>query len=171
MRPAVCACLCALTLQTVPLQAAESPPPEPIVLLDGRNIVACGVRIAAETGGAENRLDVMLMRTKDAADLVARLMPGGSRSIERFGLTTATQSSDQIFSESPLRDDGVIELRAPAASAAVTSLIQELMVSGAVLDVTYAGNEKTTSSIRGPMPQSVRAAYLNCAGDLYRPGD
>lgn len=171
MRLAALAMCTLLLVPILPAGAQTALLPEPIVLLDGRSIAACGVRVPGDVRGAPVVLEVMLARTKAGGDIVARLSASGGRTSDSFRLTTASQRSEQIFVGAPARDGGSIELRTSAASAAVTLLIQELMVSGAILEVTLEGGETGSIQIPGPMPQSVRAGYLNCAGDLFRPGE
>lgn len=134
----------------------------PIVLLDGRTIVACGAR--ATTADGRTGVEVRLTRTAGSAELSLSGTINGEQS--RISADTASILSSALFGD----QSGPV-MRTPADDPRVTTFIQELMVSGAKVRLERAGTEVLEASIAGPLPQSTRAAYLNCAGDLYRPGE
>jgi hypothetical protein len=148
---------------------------EPLVLIDGERIVVCGAAATFDVGGGTASLSVALERKEQGADLVVRgrwrEADGKPLLIERLTLATASTKASEVVSRRAAEPDGTLALSGPAASPSVTILIQEFMVSGARATFESAGREPLAFIIPGPLPQSTRAAYLNCAGDLYRPGE
>lgn len=58
----------------------------------------------------------------------------------------------------------------PRDPSEIAEYMRFIAVQGADLCVAR-GDEVTTGSVPGPLPNQVRAAFLNCTGDLYRAGD
>jgi len=50
-----------------------------------------------------------------------------------------------------------------------SSFAQELMVMGGRFEIVTTAGETIAFDLPRPMPHRVRQAYLNCAGDLFRP--
>jgi len=65
-------------------------------------------------------------------------------------------------------DERKFEASARLSSSDVAKLFQQLLVGGA--DISIRTSKETYEwRLQGPASQSVRAAYLMCSGDLYRP--
>lgn len=145
----------------------------PLTGLEGGDVRQCGVRALGQAEQPNVSVDISLERLGRGADLVVRavnLAGGGANVIkdvrvERDGrvLLAGAGPATAVVSG--------VERRMSAAGEDVTSFLRDLMVQGAAVVVTRSGGTTQTIDIAGPLPHSVRAAYLNCAGDLYRPGE
>ncbi len=151
----------------------------PLVLMNGESVAACGVRLMVSLD--ETSLAVDLLLAKEAGDgkpkavLRAGYEPAELRSlpVTRLSLATTSVATSDIFVMPGRHDEWARFIQeADASDLRISPLIQELMVGGARLEIAREFLlEPDTVTVPGPLPQGVRAAYLNCAGDLYRPDE
>ncbi|MGQ0672152.1 MAG: hypothetical protein ACT4N2_04635 [Hyphomicrobium sp.] len=157
------------------LAQARPPAVEPIVLLSDGRVAACGARATFSEADGVIVLDVMLRRKGDGADLVLggswHTPQGRARSIDALTLSTATVHTKAFAIGAPVMGASGREVTAPAADPRVTTLIQELMVSGGSIEIAVDGASPRSLVVPGPIPHATRSLYLNCAGDLFRPGE
>jgi hypothetical protein len=171
--PLVVAPIAASTL-TPALSVEPRAAAEPIVGLKDGKIAQCGGRLTFDRDGETIAIEVDLTRhsedtrfrlratTSDSADPAARF--------RKLEATTASISSTTLFAAPDLPTElGTLAYECDAAAPAVTTFIQELMVSGAQFRLLRSDGRLVELATTGPLPQSTRAAYLNCTGDLYRP--
>jgi len=181
-------CLAASFATAAPLSTRVAPEPaaiEPVVLIQDGTLAACGLRALFQTGTARIRFSVVNHKDGPATRFELTtfwqdtrepdLAPADAR------LVTATLDSAEMFTDKART--------APAASAATTQqggpaphvkearldgltgarLVQSLMVGGGRLSLTAKDGQTLELNMPGPMPNLIRASYLNCAGDLFRP--
>ncbi len=86
-------------------------------------------------------------------------------------ITLQTASHDTRALTGIEREPGCIAFAGPLPGDEGAGLVRELMVSGGTVELASDGEPPRRLSVPGPLPQLVRASYLNCAGDLYRPGE
>lgn len=158
---------------------------EPVTLMEGNRIMGCGVMARQAAGGkGPRRGEVLLMRKGEATEFVVRVDPGplhpdastaarnGAQAPVAARLATASYDSRQLFPPPRMMDGGFMETRAALGSDTGALFMQDLLVSGGTFSIEVAGGEAPrTLAMPGPMPHSVRQAYLMCAGDLFRPED
>lgn len=144
-----------------------------LVGLENGTVRQCGVRVVVSLDDGDLAAEIALERRGRFTDLVVRATLGeggsGARALADFRIEPRTAELPGM----PPHDTsgGLVERRSAAADPRITAVIQELMIAGAVLVATRADGNSERIDIKGPLPASVRAAYLNCAGDLYRPGE
>lgn len=137
--------------------------------LEAGNVRQCGIRAVSGDGADQVVLEIALERAGAAADLVVRAsLPSARGGVSDVRVTPRGVVLEDIGE--PVRTSLGVERRMPASSEKVTAFIHELMLQGTRATVTAAGRELAIN-IPGPLSASVRASYLNCAGDLYRPGE
>lgn len=172
LRPALI--VCGLSVLAA-LSSARAQTVEPVVLLEGQRIAACGARATFESGEGRRVVEIRLQRHGNGAELVIlgewRSENGPTIRLSALSVATASVSSAELAPAGLSNTDGVAQLKAQASDPRVTTFIQELMVSGATVQMRGDDADAVELRIAGPLPQSTRAAYLNCAGDLYRPGE
>ncbi|MBS0250262.1 MAG: hypothetical protein JSR78_04275 [Proteobacteria bacterium] len=138
----------------------------PIIEMNsGGEIRSCGVRTIFVDYGAE--LDVKLSRSDRAARLTVRGRVEGRR-ISSLSIDTASVKDGDLFGTSNALEDGSIEREADPNQAGATALIQQFFLSGASIQLHFPDGETLRLQLDGTSPNSVRQAYLNCAGDLFR---
>lgn len=64
---------------------------------------------------------------------------------------------------------GTLSMTANLTPLEGATLMRDLMLSGARVDLERSTGHTVQVVIQGPVANSVRAAYLNCAGDLIKP--
>lgn len=163
--------LLALISVAWPAQAAAPNGPsgvEPVVLLKNGNIRACGVRATFHSGEAPRTFELLVRRSGDNTLLELRANCGDhSGRPGRPVLQTRTINTDDLLKGNVGLSQGRSVLSAPASNDKVAVLIQEYMIGGGKLQCLEATDAGFT--VNGPLPNQTRAAYLNCAGDLFRP--
>jgi hypothetical protein len=101
--------------------------------------------------------------------------PGNTElAIGNVWLKTANWSTQQLLSPAQHNAFGVLEARGTTDASEGAQFMQELMVSGGDFGLVLEGGipeVRLKMSLPGPVPHTVRAAYLNCAGDLVGPGN
>lgn len=150
----------ALAQSELPLVALE-----PIVRLANGKVTACGLK-AAFGNQNENKasFEVLLQRAGATATVVM--------SVE----TKLENATVRILRPTPLatfreqQNDGNVQFTASADDASATEFLRDTMTFGADVQLS-APSEMLSLKLLGPIPPSVRAAYLNCAGDIYVPGE
>lgn len=145
----------------------------PLAGLEDGQVRQCGVRVVAGLEGAELTADIALERRGRFADLALR---GSVRNHGGPANTLADLRLEPRHAELPDMpphdaSGGQVERRSAASDPRVTAFIQDLMLAGVVIVATRVDGTLERIAIQGPLSASVRAAYLNCAGDLYRPGE
>ncbi len=139
----------------------------PIIgLVDGR-VTTCGVRAAFD---APTRLSVELVVTRTGDTTVFVLSADGPAAADAIGLSLATVSQDTnrllppavlATATSPIRARGSIDATVGAF------LFRDLLVGGGTVSLMFGDRPTLTLPIVGPALPSVRAAYLQCAGDVF----
>lgn len=155
---------------TVPTISASSV--DPVIQMDGPRVRVCGVRALFGAAGDRISISFLLERHVTIAEFKARADPA-SDTIGVTDMRIIRRSGAPFnFAASPLRDSTGFELRMPANDSTVGQFIQELMVQGTDIEIEARDwAEPHRFEIHGPLSQSTRASYLNCAGDLYLPGE
>jgi hypothetical protein len=169
--------------------AAEALTATPIVRLHEGRIVACGIGLTATTtaraaasAGAPVAAELVNERVGDGS--VLRLTVETAAAVPSTGassaLATRTHDTARLLPAPTVTvRDGRTVLMAvgPVDPTAGAFLMQELAVGGGVVRVAVTADASGPTAgragvvheavIPGPLPQSVRAAYLACAGDLF----
>ncbi|MEL7048029.1 MAG: hypothetical protein AAFO75_03555 [Pseudomonadota bacterium] len=85
-------------------------------------------------------------------------------------LRSGTHDTSSLFPKLVAdEDDKTIEGTARLDGIVGAQFIQSIMVRGADIEMTSNGGRNLALSLPGPVPNLVRASYLNCSGDLFRP--
>lgn len=137
----------------------------PIIEMNsGGEIRSCGVRTIFVEYRA--KLEIKLSRSDRAVRLTLRGRVEGRR-ISSLSIETASVKDGDLFGISNALQDGSIEREADPNQADATALIQQFFVSGASIQFHFLNGETLRLQLDGTSPNSVRQAYLNCAGDLF----
>ncbi len=147
---------------------------EPIVLMQEGALEGCGVRIVYFTPTAKVDFDVVTLREGEGTtfDLSVfwRDRYDRPQAIIDFQLETAKLHSAEQFPAVTRGDgDGMLSTRMALEQLTGAQFIQGLMVSGGTLTIRVADGTEHGFDVPGPMANLIRASYLNCSGDLYRP--
>lgn len=147
--------------------ADNGPTVEPLTLLENGKIAGCGMM----SSSARVIGEVIAFRegTDTAFAIRARPIPGSS-AVTSVRFATASHDSAALFPASAPIGDGIVEARAVLEGFTGPSFAQELMVMGGRFEITTVDGTIAYDLPR-PMPHRIRQAYLNCAGDLFRPQD
>jgi hypothetical protein len=148
---------------------------EPVTLMAEGRIAGCGLASAhADTDGTvigevlafrEGARTVFSIRAR-TADLSA-----GQPAFAGVRLTTASHDTAVLFPAPTVSAEGIVETRAALEGFAGSSFAQELMVMGGRFEMRRPDGRVIAYDLPRPIPHGVRQAYLNCAGDLFRPED
>ncbi len=149
---------------------------EAVVLIKDGAIAACGVKAAANLSGGAATASLTLFRDARTASGTRFVLRGlwtsaGAHPAPLSSLTLRTIAADTgtTFSTVSTVPDGAFETTADLPLLDGANLFRELMLSGAIISMRDADGAKLDLEIIGPVSASVRAAYLNCAGDLVGP--
>lgn len=148
---------------------------EPLTLMTEGAISACGTRLRVDIDGTALTVDLMVTKGGEAGSLVLRAgyeSPGSTMlPVTKAEVRTSNVSTNDIFlAPGRYEVDGALILEAPASDSRIAPLLQELMAGGGSLEIAREFMlAPDTIAIPGPLPQSVRAPYLACAGDLVGP--
>lgn len=145
----------------------------PVVLTDAGKLAGCGLSADYRTRGHDLTIAVVALRDQTATRFLieARRANTGQSDSRPVGLALQTETLDstEAFPPPSPAADGALATSQRLDTVIGAMFIQSVMVGGASVDVEMSGGDKLTLSLPGPMPQLVRASYLNCAGDLFRP--
>lgn len=164
-RSASIVCLLALIS---PADAQSQPPMtalEPIVQLAKNAVAACGLKaIFVGDANVSKVLEVVLERNSSNPFVAVRVEGAAEEAKLRV------LRPKQIAAFRLQRSLGTVVLSAPANDPDATEFIRQTMTFGIDVEVSTSSAAEILK-VQGPVPPSIRAAYLNCAGDLYRPGE
>lgn len=148
---------------------------EPVVLLDNRDVAGCGFEARYEAGQESVKIGVLLM--KENAATVFEISgtwiseSGAPRSIDDFSLRSTGLDTRTLFPPLQQTADGRASTRKSLPGFEGTEFIRNLMVGGATITLMSKAGARLDLTLPGPLSQSIRASYLNCAGDLIRPAE
>lgn len=161
-----------LALTSVPATAAHAEPSvtvEPVTLLQDGEIAGCGLT-SSDNGPASAIGEVIAFRDGDQTAFAVRARPGAAGgAIKSVRLATASHDTGTLFPPSKPLENGLVETRAVLEGFTGSSFAQELMVMGGRFEIVTAAGDTIAYDLPRPMPHRIRQAYLNCAGDLFRP--
>jgi hypothetical protein len=92
-------------------------------------------------------------------------MPGAVMTINPVTVAGVRISGFETARFKPFMDGGDVMHSGSAEEAGF--IIQRFMIAGGAFELEQSGR-RSVFEVKGPLPQSVRAAYLNCTGDMYR---
>lgn len=156
----------------LPLKAYADPQVAvaPLTLLENGEVAGCGLTSTAHTPEAKAIGEVVAFRDGNATAFAVRARPDASSArIVGVRLITATHDTASDFPPIRTLDGGLIETRAVLVGFDGSRFAQALMVTGGRFEITLNDGSALAYDLPRPMPHSVRQAYLNCAGDLFRP--
>lgn len=143
---------------------------EPIVAIANGDIAACGFVARGTATAKEPAIHASFRAIRDGSSIVFEIAAGrpgaggGSEPVRDVSLTTGAYASRTLF---PPVAGGTTSARIKGFDGA--ALVQSLFVSGGTFWIVDQTGATSTLELPSPMPHSVRQAYLNCAGDLFRP--
>ncbi len=172
-----------LLLATIFAQIAQANQPSaikppyamrPVMTAVGENIIACGIAIDLKAG--DQTFELILSNEKTAqlklTKLQARQLTADQETkhveITNAALKTADYSTTKSFRVVFPNAHGRFEATVAEDSGSAGILFQQLLIGGGKVTIETA-ERKFSWHLSGPAPQNVRAPYLMCAGDLYRP--
>lgn len=172
---------------------AELPAPLPVTLRyhpvvalsrPDRSVTACGVALEVRRGEQRLALTQLLQRRAGNDTLVqwcaspgAALGEAGIAVLEVAGVAPQ-ETSIGAADSAPLGDEpappGLALDSARCTGVADVSpglLFQRLFVTGGTLRIRQPDRPTISVTLQRPLPRGLSQAYLNCAGDLFRPED
>jgi len=163
-----------LALVMVPAAVASAEPlvtVEPVTLLENGEIAGCGLTstVAGRTASAIGEMIAFRDGDRTAFAVRARPSTANGQAIKSVRLATASHDTAALFPPSKTLGDGIVESRRVLEGFSGSSFAQELMVMGGRFEIVTTAGETIAYDLPRPMPHRVRQAYLNCAGDLFRP--
>ena len=146
---------------------------EPLILFADDRLVSCGFRAVFVRDARTTSADIVLQRTGDTAEWVVSVrdpqLPASGPPPSDLGLKTVSHDTRTTFSAPKVGDTGSFEVRGTLEGLDGSTFIQEIMIQGATIAIADASGRRAQWAFTGPLPQAVRASYLMCAGDLFRP--
>lgn len=150
---------------------------ETVALVADGQISGCAVqaRFDIDSGDIANVRFALLKDPSKAAGtrfaLSAALAgtDGATRHIEALSLTTASANTSPTFSQPVDSSEGTFSVSGTFDDLQGGSVMRDLMLRGADIRMSATGRAPLVLKIIGPLSASARAAYLQCAGDLFRP--
>jgi hypothetical protein len=164
-----------LSLAVGTVCAAErwtSPRVEPIIaLLEGR-VGACGVRTVFGEPDRPIVFDLINRRVEAATEFALIAQGQGSfDGVDHVVLATSSRTTADLLPlavRSTEPDGGsTLTVRGRVDPTVGAFLMQEVMIGGATFTLQAGGDARQIFTIPGPLPHTVRAPYLHCAGDLF----
>jgi hypothetical protein len=141
---------------------------EPVTLLENGRIAGCGMTSSSASVIGE----VIAFREGNETAFAIRARPApGSSAVKSVRFATASHDSANLFPSPTPIDGGIVESRTVLEGFTGPSFAQELMVTGGRFEIATVDGNTIAYDLPRPMPHRVRQAYLNCAGDLFRPDD
>jgi hypothetical protein len=169
----------ALAILAVAPAAADAKAParavsvEPSVLMRDGTLEGCGFVAHFETAGQSVRIDLNTLRRGGGTVFLlgGRWMATGGAVEPLADIALASGRLDTRATFGPVTETGDGGIATEGALDQVTGalFIQSVMVGGARIELKARSGQRLDLEIAGPVSQSVRASYLNCSGDLYRP--
>ena len=141
---------------------------EPLTLLENGKIAGCGMMSSSAMVIGEV---IAFREGNDTAFAIRARSTPGSSAVKSVRFATASHDSANLFPASAAIGDGIVEARTVLEGFTGPSFAQELMVMGGRFEITTVDGRTIAYDLPRPMPHRVRQAYLNCAGDLFRPED
>ena len=141
---------------------------EPLTLLENGKIAGCGMMSSSAMVIGEV---IAFREGNDTAFAIRARSTPGSSAVTSVRFATASHDSANLFPASAAIGDGIVEARTVLEGFTGPSFAQELMVMGGRFEITTVDGGTIAYDLPRPMPHRVRQAYLNCAGDLFRPED
>ena len=141
---------------------------EPLTLLENGKVAGCGVMSSSAMAIGEV---IAFREGNDTAFAIRARSTPGSSAVTSVRFATASHDSANLFPASAAIGDGIVEARSVLEGFTGPSFAQELMVMGGRFEITTVDGRTIAYDLPRPMPHRVRQAYLNCAGDLFRPED
>ncbi len=149
-------------------EADSSATVEPLTLLEDGKIAGCGMTSSSASVIGE----VIAFRSGNETAFAIRARPApGASAVKSVRFATASHDSASLFPAPAPIDDGIVEARTVLEGFTGPSFAQELMVMGGRFEIATVDGQTIAFDLPRPMPHRVRQAYLNCAGDLFRPED
>jgi hypothetical protein len=184
-RPATTA-IKALVCLAATSATAQAPLPvgsvEPVVLMKSGpmgagEIEGCGLTSTFAADGAAVTTRFLLLKDEKAERGTRFVLsaswpkPGGAsyRSLKSMSLTAGATSTEASLGQPVARQGGVFETSGTLPASDGDIFMRDLMIGGAAIALQDQDGDQLALAIPGPVSQSVRASYLNCAGDLFRP--
>ena len=133
----------------------------PVVKIEGKTILACGLQVSSQDLVAE----LVLADTADGRAFILAAKREATI-LSSVSLTTGDTNTATAFDPPQRRADGSVTARGVLPGLAGSEFIRSLLVEGGSLEIVHEDSSKSTIVIPGPLSQAVRATYLNCAGDL-----
>ncbi|MGE5266572.1 MAG: hypothetical protein ACM3L9_04315 [Deltaproteobacteria bacterium] len=142
----------------------------PLTLLEDGEVAGCGLTSSSRSPETLALGEVIAFREGEATAFAvrARTVPA---TVEVTGVRLITASHDTAadFPKARMLGGGLIETRTVLEGFAGSRFAQSLMVTGGRFEITLSDGKTVAYDLPRPMPHAVRQAYLNCAGDLFRP--
>jgi hypothetical protein len=160
-----------------PIARAGVPPEpvtvEPVVLLKDSQLEGCGLKASYQTGPNRVEFSVVAMRDDTATRFILearwRNLKQAQHAPDTLVFKTGTGETSADFPKASPVAPQMLRTSARLSGIEGARFIQGVMVSGGMIDLRSTSGQTLALDLPGPMPQLVRASYLNCAGDLFRP--
>lgn len=145
----------------------------PVVLTLNDALSGCGIQADYQTGKSKVSVSIVALRAQTAVRFSLKVtwmdLTQADRQPATVMLKSGTHNSTQLFPKPSQVADHTIETSARLDGLKGASFIQSIMISGASIVLTDADQKTLPLNLPGPVPHLVRASYLNCSGDLFRP--
>jgi hypothetical protein len=173
-KPAMAVMLAAVTMANPAVRAedvAAQLEAAPIVRLSGRDITGCGVGLTARYRGGVMIAELVLADDAGGRAFTLTVRHDPVQTLQSASLMTGGLDTSTLFGPPVQNADGSISMRGALPGLPGSEFMRSLMVEGVGLVVEWPSTTRYrwAAALEGPMRQTVRAAYLNCAGDLERP--
>lgn len=171
MRSAALGLVAALAIGAPATAAPLQVEVEPVTLIDGDRIAACGVSAVAR-GDGPGSITASLLAIRDGDRTVFELSAVVSDPAwppRALTFRSASHTSDQMFPPVTAEAGGGLSTRAALDGLAGAMFIQEVLISGGTFQLGFSDGPEVSLALPSPMPHGVRQSYLQCAGDLFRP--
>ncbi|MEO1205765.1 MAG: hypothetical protein AAFV45_05480 [Pseudomonadota bacterium] len=145
----------------------------PVVLTLDTKLSGCGIQADYQTG--QNKISIIVVGLRDETATRFSLkatwtdLTQPDRGLEDVVLKTGTLDTKVLFPTVRKLAQGTVETSAQLDGIQGARFIQSIMVAGANITLRDDAGKPLTLSLPGPVPNLVRASYLNCSGDLFRP--
>ncbi|MDX2287845.1 MAG: hypothetical protein NW217_03370 [Hyphomicrobiaceae bacterium] len=155
------------------LVAARAQRVEPVVLMRDGTLEGCGLTAHFDTAGNTIAIELVARRHAGGIEhvLSGRWQTAAGKAVVATDIALRTDRIDTRAHFLPPTTDtsGTVVALGRLDPVAGALFIQGVMVAGGGLTLQSADGATLDLELAGPLPQLVRASYLNCSGDLYRP--